>query len=184
MKIYQQTGEFGSKSGRVKLHSPPIPRARRMLNLLGEYPSTLDAKGRALLPAALKKQLGKAAMEGFVVNRDVFSPCLVLYPMEEWNRTSADVRRLNRFDPDNVEFIRRFLNGATPVDLDSMGRLLIPKTLMGHASLSKDIVFCGMGDRIEIWSEQELRRVMSGSGTDFKELARKVMAGNAPTNGA
>ncbi len=155
-----------------------------MLNLLGEYPSTLDAKGRALLPAALKKQLGKAAVEGFVVNRDVFSPCLVLYPMDEWNRTSADVRRLNRFDPDNQEFIRRFLNGATPVELDSMGRLLIPKTLMGHASMGKDIVFCGMGDRIEIWAEKEHKRVLAGGGSDFKELAKKVMVGNGPQHGA
>ena len=65
-----------------------------MLNLLGEYPGTLDAKSRVLLPAALKKQLGGEASNGFVVNRDVFSQCLVLYPMEEWNRTSADVRRL------------------------------------------------------------------------------------------
>ena len=106
-----------------------------MLNLLGEYPSTLDAKSRVLLPAALKKQLGGEESKGFVVNRDVFSECLVLYPMEEWNRTSAEVRRLNRFDPENVEFIRRFLNGATPLELDANGRLLIPKSLMVHARL-------------------------------------------------
>ena len=75
-----------------------------MLNLLGEYPSTLDAKGRALLPAALKKQLGGEAANGFVVNRDVFSQCLVLYPMEEWNRTSAEVRQRTFGDPDAVSF--------------------------------------------------------------------------------
>jgi MraZ protein len=108
-----------------------------MLNLLGEYPSTLDAKSRVLLPAALKKQLGGEESKGFVVNRDVFSECLVLYPMEEWNKTSADVRRLNRFDPENVEFIRRFLNGATPVELDANGRLLIPKPLMAYARLEQ-----------------------------------------------
>ncbi len=147
-----------------------------MLNLLGEYPSTLDAKSRALLPAALKKQLGKAVADGFVVNRDVFSPCLVLYPMEEWNRTSAAVRRLSHFDPDNVEFIRRFLNGATPVDLDASGRLLIPKNLLDHAQMGKDIVFSGLGDRIEIWAEQELKRALAGP-VDFKSLAAKVMAG-------
>ncbi|HNR53837.1 MAG TPA: division/cell wall cluster transcriptional repressor MraZ [Flavobacteriales bacterium] len=147
-----------------------------MLNLLGEYPGTLDAKSRALLPAALKKQLGGAESKGFVVNRDVFSECLVLYPMDEWNRTSAEVRRLNRFDPENVEFIRRFLNGATPVELDASGRLLLPKTLMSYANLGKDIVFAGMGDRIEIWSEGGYKRALSGN-VDFKSLAAKVMAG-------
>lgn len=147
-----------------------------MLNLLGEYPSTLDAKSRVLLPAALRKQLGGAETKGFVVNRDVFSECLVLYPMEEWNRTSAQVASLNRFDPDNVEFIRRFLNGATPVELDANGRLLIPKTLMAYAQLGKDIVFTGMGDRIEIWGEEQHKRALSGN-VDFKSLAAKVMAG-------
>lgn len=153
-----------------------------MLNLLGEYPSTLDAKSRVLLPAALKKQLGGEAAKGFVVNRDVFSQCLVLYPMAEWERTSADVRRLNRFDPDNVEFIRRFLNGATPVELDANGRLLIPKSLMDHARMGKDIVFTGMGDRIEVWSEELHKRALGGK-VDFKSLAAKVMGGNPKTNG-
>lgn len=154
-----------------------------MLNLLGEYPSTLDAKSRALLPAALKKQLGGEVAKGFVVNRDVFSQCLVLYPMQEWDRTSADVRRLNRFDPDNVEFIRRFLNGATPVELDANGRLLIPKTLMDYAKLGKDIVFAGMGDRIELWDEELHKRALGGK-VDFKSLASKVMGGNPKANDA
>ena len=154
-----------------------------MLDLLGEYPSTLDAKSRVLLPAALKKQLGGEVAKGFVVNREVFSQCLVLYPKEEWNKTSADVRRLNRFDPDNVEFIRRFLNGATPVDLDANGRLLIPKQLMDHAQLGKDVVFTGMGDRIEVWSETLHKRALSGK-VDFKSLAAKVMGGSPKANGA
>lgn len=154
-----------------------------MLDLLGEYPSTLDAKSRVLLPAALKKQLGGEAAKGFVVNRDVFSQCLVLYPKEEWNKTSADVRRLNRFDPDNVEFIRLFLNGATPVELDANGRLLIPKTLMDYAKLGKDIVFSGMGDRIEVWSEELHQRKLGGK-VDFKSLAAKVMGGSPKANGA
>jgi MraZ protein len=147
-----------------------------MLNLLGEYPSTLDAKSRVLLPAALKKQLGGEVAKGFVVNRDVFSQCLVLYPMEEWNKTSAEVRRLNRFDPDSVEFIRRFLNGATPLELDANGRLLIPKQLLDHARMGKDIVFTGMGDRIELWSEELYKRALGGK-VDFKALAAKVMGG-------
>lgn len=154
-----------------------------MLDLLGEYPSTLDAKSRVLLPAALKKQLGAAADMGFVVNREVFSQCLVLYPKEEWNRTSADVRKLNRFDPDNVEFIRLFLNGATPVELDANGRLLLPRPLMDYATLGKDIVFSGMGDRIEIWNE-DLHKAKLGGKVDFKSLAAKVMGGSPKTNDA
>lgn len=147
-----------------------------MLNLLGEYPGTLDAKSRVLLPAALRKQLGGEEAKGFVINRDVYSPCLVLYPQEEWNNTSAEVRRLNRFDPDNAEFIRRFMNGATPVELDGNGRLLIPKNLQVYAQMGKDVVFAGVGDRIEVWDEAEHKRALTG-GVDFKSLAAKVMGG-------
>lgn len=152
-----------------------------MLNLLGEYPSTLDAKSRVLLPAALKKQLGGEEAKGFVVNREVFSPCLVLYPMDEWEKTSADVRRLSRFDPDNVDFQRRFLNGATQVELDANGRLLLPKQLMPYAHLSKSILFLGVGDRIEIWNVEQYNKALGGK-VDFKALAAKVMAPHK-TNG-
>jgi MraZ protein len=154
-----------------------------MLNLLGEYPGTLDAKSRVLLPAPLRKQLGGEEAKGFVMNRDVYSPCLVLFPMEEWNRTSAEVRRLNRFDPDNAEFIRRFMNGATPMELDGNGRLLIPKNLQAYARLGKDLVFAGVGDRIEVWDEQEHQRALTG-GSDFKALAAKVMGGKREAHDA
>lgn len=154
-----------------------------MLDLLGEFPSTLDAKSRALLPAALKKQLGGEETKGFVVSRGVYSTCLVLFPRSEWQRTSADVRRLNRFDPEAEAFIRRFLNGATPVELDANGRLLIPKQLMDYAQLGKDIVFVGMGDRIEIWNEEMYKRALEGVD-DFKSLAARVMGGKARANDA
>ena len=67
-----------------------------MLNLLGEYEVRLDAKGRLVLPAGLKKQLERALSKGFVVNRDVFQPCLVLYPHAVWDQTSRMLGRLHR----------------------------------------------------------------------------------------
>lgn len=146
-----------------------------MLDLLGEYQSTLDAKSRVLLPAALKKQLGGEAVKGFVLNRDPASACLVLYPLSEWQRTSAEVRKLNRFDPESVEFQRRFLNGATPLELDPNGRLLLPKHLMQYAQLSRTILFTGMGDRIEVWNEDLYKKALDGK-VALKVLAAKVMA--------
>ncbi|MFN9325913.1 MAG: division/cell wall cluster transcriptional repressor MraZ, partial [Flavobacteriales bacterium] len=115
-----------------------------MLNLLGEYDLRLDAKGRLTLPAGLRKQLDGELQKGFVVNRDVFKPCLVLYPMAEWEQTQSMMRRLNRFVEKNLEFIRRFMNGATPVELDPSDRLLLPKSLMDHVGIGKDIKMIGM----------------------------------------
>ncbi len=151
-----------------------------MLNLLGEYDLRLDAKGRLTLPAGLRKQLDGELQKGFVVNRDVFKPCLVLYPMAEWEQTQSMMRRLNRFVEKNLEFIRRFMNGATQVELDPSDRLLLPKTLMDYAGIGKDIKMIGMMDRVEIWSK-EGHANMQREKVDLTALAEDVMGslGNA-----
>ena len=152
-----------------------------MLNLLGEYDVTLDAKGRLLLPAALKRMLGKELQKGFVINRDVFSPCLVLYPLTEWESMHQKLRRLNRFVQKNMEFIRRFAGGATPLDLDGNGRFLLPYALVNDPKLGKDIKLLGLGDRIEIW-DRERYTTMRREGVDLTALAEEVMGslGNEP----
>ncbi len=151
-----------------------------MLNLLGEYELRSDAKGRLMLPSGLRKQLAGEVEKGFVINRDVFKPCLVLYPMVEWERTQAMMRRLNRFVEKNLEFIRRFMNGATQVEVDASGRILLPKSLSDHAGISKDVVLIGMVDRVEIWSKQEHARMLREK-VDLTALAEDVMGslGNA-----
>ncbi|HEY0978246.1 MAG TPA: division/cell wall cluster transcriptional repressor MraZ [Flavobacteriales bacterium] len=145
-----------------------------MLNLLGEYDVRLDAKGRLVLPSGLKKQLADVVSQGFVINRDVFRPCLVLYPMPEWERTNQMLRRLNRFVEKNMEFIRRFTSGATPLELDGSGRLLLPKALMDDPKLGKDIKLVGLGDRIEVWSKEGLSN-MRREKVDLTALAEDVM---------
>lgn len=145
-----------------------------MLNLLGEYDVRLDAKGRLVLPSGLKKQLADVASKGFVINRDVFRPCLVLYPMPEWERTSQMLRRLNRFVEKNMEFIRRFTSGATPLELDGSGRLLLPKALMDEPKLGKDIKLIGLGDRVEVWSKEGYGS-MRREKVDLTALAEDVM---------
>src|SRR5215217_3879808 len=100
-----------------------------MIGFIGEYESTLDPKGRFLLPAGLKKQLHERTAENFVVNRG-FEKCLSLYPMKSWKPIFSEISDLNDFDPKVRQFRRYFLNGATQVELDSANRLLLPKNLM------------------------------------------------------
>lgn len=151
-----------------------------MLNLLGEYDLRLDAKGRLSFPAGLRKQLDGELQRGFVISRDVFKRCLVLYPMSEWEQTQAMMQRLNRFVEKNLEFIRRFMNGATQVELDGSDRLLLPKPLMEHAAIGKDLKMVGLGDRIEIWGKEEHARMLREK-VDLSALAEDVMGslGNA-----
>lgn len=149
-----------------------------MLNLLGEYDCKLDAKGRLMMPSGLKKQLQDVVREGFVVNRDLFEKCLVLYPMSEWKRVSEEIGSLNRFVRKNVLFIRRFNNGATQVDLDSNGRILVPAALSDYAEMAKELKVVGNGDRIELWSKNNYEAMLSEE-IDMSSLSEEVMGGGS-----
>src|SRR4051812_43061952 len=108
-----------------------------MTSFLGEYEVALDAKGRFLLPSGFRKQLPKGATERFVINRG-FENCLTMYPEAQWNVLAEKVNRLNDFNPKVREFKRLFMNGATIVDLDGAGRILLPKSLQEYANIRKD----------------------------------------------
>ena len=146
-----------------------------MIGFLGEYEATIDTKGRFLLPAGFKKQLPADAAAQFVINRG-FEKCLTLYPLQSWEPIFSQISQLNDFDPKVREFRRYFLNGAIEVDLDSAGRLLLPKNLMGHASLEKDIVLVSAVNKIEIWDKTKYNQFFeSFSPESFSALANDVM---------
>ncbi len=152
-----------------------------MLNLLGEYDCKSDAKGRMMLPAGLKKQLQDVVHEGFVVNRDMFDKCLILYPMKQWSEVSSEIGKLNRFVAKNVKFIRKFNNGATLLELDSAGRLLLPAALCAYAGIEREIKVAGNGDRIEIWSKSAYEAMLN-EDVDMASLSEEVM-GDLEQNG-
>lgn len=150
-----------------------------MLNLLGEYDCKCDAKGRIMFPVGLRKQLQEVVHEGFVINRDLFGKCLVLYPMKQWGEVSSKLGKLNRFVAKNVTFIRRFNNGATKVELDSAGRLLLPPALAAYAEIDKDVKVMGNYDRVEIWSRAAYDAMMSEE-VDMAALSEDVMGDQTP----
>jgi MraZ protein len=146
-----------------------------MIGFLGEFEATIDAKGRFLLPAGFKKQLPQDATAKFVINRG-FEKCLTLYPLQSWEPIFSQISQLNDFDPKVREFRRYFLNGAIEVELDSAGRLLLPKNLLGHASLEKDIVLVSAVNKIEIWDKVKYDQFFeSYSPESFSDLANQVM---------
>lgn len=147
-----------------------------MNGFLGEYESTLDAKGRFLLPAGFKKQLPEEGDCRFVLNRG-FEKCLTLYPMKNWEPVFAELSKLNDFDPKVREFRRFFLNGATVLELDSAGRLLLPSNLKAHAELEKDIVLVAAFNKIEIWDKNKYQQFFDTVSPEaFSSLAQQVMA--------
>lgn len=135
----------------------------------------MDAKGRAVLPAPLKKQLLPVLEEGFVLKRSVFQKCLELYPMKEWNRIMEEVGKLNRFVKKNSDFIRMFTAGVKTIEMDGSGRILVPKDLIGFAGLNDHLVMNATGNLIELWDRSSYEKVVNDPEVDFGALAEDVM---------
>ena len=154
-----------------------------MVNLIGTYECKVDAKGRLMVPSALKKQLTPMLQDGFVIKRSVFQPCLELYPMEQWDIMMTKINKLNRFKKQNNDFIRRFTAGVKTVEVDSNGRLLIPKDLIGFAGIDKEIVLSSAIGIVEIWDKDKYENAIEDSSDDdFASLAEEVM-GNDDLDG-
>jgi MraZ protein len=150
--------------------------------IIGTYECKVDAKGRLLLPAPLKKQLAASIPDGFVLKRSVFQPCLELYPMAEWNVMMQKINKLNRFVKKNNDFIRRFTAGVKVVEIDNLGRLLIPKDLTAFGHISKDVVLSSAVNIVEIWDKDLYEKSLTDNEIDFADLAEDVMGNLNDTN--
>ena len=106
-----------------------------MLNLLGEHICRIDAKGRLMFPAKLRRQLDKVLHHGLVINRDIFEGCLVLYPKPEWGKVNTEMTQLSRYNRKHELFQRKIMKGATIVNLDASARLNVPAALLEYASI-------------------------------------------------
>ena len=146
-----------------------------MQHFIGTYECKADAKGRIMLPVALKKQLAQNLAEQFVLKHAVFNSCLELYPIKEWEAMMEKVNQLNRFNKKNNDFIRRFTAGVRIVDVDQTGRLLIPKDLFVHAGISKEVVISSAVNILEIWDKVRYEEAISEATVDFGALAEEVM---------
>lgn len=145
-----------------------------MIQLLGEYVCKLDAKGRLVVPAGIKKQLPNVEEEGLVINRG-FEKHLVIYPRSVWNTIAAEVSKLNPFEEKTRKFNRFFLRGVSELSLDSASRVLLPKTLLDWAGIEGDVVLVCQFDKIELWSKTAYDELLDSEPENFAALAEEVM---------
>ena len=150
-----------------------------MINLIGTYECKIDVKGRLLLPVNLKKQLGDHVNESFIVRRSVFQNCLELHPFSEWKLTMEKINKLNKFVKKNNDFIRMYNAGVRIVDLDSNGRLLIPKDLSKIYFSNNEIVLTSAINIVEIWDKKQYENLINSSVDDFADLSESVMGNQA-----
>lgn len=151
-----------------------------MTIFIGDYTCKIDAKGRVMLSAAFKKQMPAAAQDKFVIKKDIYEKCLVLYPMDEWDRQNQLIRQnLNPYNKEHSQFLREFYKDTAEVELDANNRFLIPARLQSLAGIDKEkeLVLAGQLGKIEIWAKELYDRT-SESINDFGELANKILGGN------
>jgi len=147
------------------------------MRFLGNIEAKLDMKGRAFLPSTFRKVLQAGGEERLVLRKDVFQPCLVLYPESVWNEQMDLMRsRLNRWNKQHQEVFRKFVSEVEVLTLDSNGRFLIPKRYQRMAEINMEIKFTGMGDTIEIWSVQKAEEQQM-KAEDFGQALEELMGG-------
>jgi len=142
-----------------------------------EYTGKLDAKGRLVLPAKMKANLPETSSNELFM-REGFEPCLELYPLIEYKKIYSKIAGLNEFNAEYRKLQRNFFRGSTTVELDTAGRLLIPKPMLQYANLDKEIVVVGMGNRMEIWNPEQYDKFLIKDPEELSELAQKHLTGH------
>ena len=129
------------------------------------------------MPAGLRKQLPTEAQNKFMMNRG-FENCIVLYPINEWNKIIADVNELNDYIKKNRDFSRQFHRGATELEMDTTGRILLPKRMLDFAGIDKDLIIAPRNNKIEIWNPEKYEALFTDNTEDFETRAEEVMGKN------
>ncbi len=151
-----------------------------MIIFIGDNTCKIDAKGRVMLPAAFKKQMPPALQDKFVLKKDIYEKCLVLYPIEEWNRQNELIlKNINPYNKEHNKFLREFYKDTAEIELDSNNRFVIPARLLTLAEIDKDkeVILAGQLGKIEIWAKDKYEESSKEIG-DYGELANKILGGN------
>ncbi len=114
---------------------------------------SLDAKGRIVLPARYRERLLESCASQLVVTIDTDQPCLLMYPLPEWESIEEKIEALPSFNPTTRRIQRLLIGHATEVEVDANGRVLLPPPLRDYARLGKKVVLIGQGKKFELWDE-------------------------------
>ncbi|MFA5523581.1 MAG: division/cell wall cluster transcriptional repressor MraZ [Tissierellales bacterium] len=136
---------------------------------IGEYQHSLDIKGRLIVPAKFRDDLGDV----FIITKGLDN-CLFVYPKDEWKVLEEKLKLLPLTRKDARAFVRFFFSGATECELDKQGRILIPGNLREHCRIEKDAVVIGVSNRVEIWSKEEWNLYNDDEDLSYESIAEKM----------
>lgn len=146
------------------------------MKFIGTTAAKMDAKGRVFFPSAYRKQMNETETE-FILRRDAYQPCLVIYPLDVWEQEVDRLReRLNRWNPQEAMVFRRFLADAEVLTLDTAGRFLISKRLQRLVGLEREVTFVGADDRLELWAAEQTEACFP-TDADFGDALQQLLGG-------
>lgn len=137
--------------------------------LIGEYEHSLDAKGRVIMPAKLREDMG----EKFILTKGL-DGCLFGFSQKEWANFEEKLKTLPLTNKNARDFVRFFLSGATECEMDKQGRFLVASNLREYAEMDKEIVVIGVGNRIEMWNKEKWTVHNSDENISADEIAEKM----------
>jgi len=137
--------------------------------LIGEYLHTIDNKNRLSVPSKFRKELGKAV----VLTRGL-DKCLFLYPINEWKVLADKLAMLPTGKSDTRSFVRTMIAGATDVEIDALGRVLLPDYLKVYGNLREAAMVIGLYNRVEIWSPELWQNYSKGASESVEKIAEKL----------
>ncbi len=137
---------------------------------MGEYHHSLDTKGRLIIPAKFREQLGTT----FVVTRGLDN-CMFVYPQDEWTLLEEKLKSLPMTKGEARAFVRFFFSGASECELDKQGRIVVPPALRDYAKMDKDVVIIGVSNRLELWAEEMWAEYLAKAAESYEEIAEKIV---------
>ena len=137
--------------------------------LIGEYEHSLDVKGRLIMPAKLREDIG----EKFIITKGL-DGCLFGFSLNEWTNFEEKLKSLPLTNKNARDFVRFFLSGAVNVEIDKQGRFLVASNLREYASMVKEVVIIGVGTRIEFWSKDKWIKYNSSENISADNLAENM----------
>jgi len=141
----------------------------------GEYEHTIDKKGRIIVPSKFRDFLKEYDIKKIFVTRGL-DKCLFLFTEDEWKAQESKFRSIPFTKSESRKFNRLYFSGATQVECDGQGRILLPKYLKDFAEIKRDIMIIGVSNRMEIWSKETWNEYYKTSKGSYEEIAEKLMS--------
>lgn len=137
--------------------------------LIGEYEHSLDVKGRLIMPAKLRADMG----EKFIITKGL-DGCLFVFSQNEWSNFESKLKELPLTNKNARDFVRFFLSGATECEIDKQGRFLLVSTLRAYAEIIKEVIIIGVGTRLEIWEKEKWKKYNSTENISADTIAENM----------